>query len=187
MQAGLRPNPEVSLEVEDFGGNKEFSGFGESETTLKLSQPLELGGKRAARIQEAKAGKALVKFDYDVKRLEVMSQTAQAFYEVLGAQRRVELNEEFARLAQESVPAIQERVESGRASAVEQSRNNVAVASARITLEQAKGDLFAARRNLAAKCGDQGQLLEVSWETWSESRNLRHSGTMSGRSPRIPP
>ena len=153
VQAGLRPNPEVSLEVEDFGGNKEFSGFGESETTLKLSQLLELGGKRAARIQEAKAGKALVKFDYDVKRLEVLSQTAQAFYEVLGAQRRVELNEELARLAQESVPAIQERVKSGRASAVEQSRNDVAVASARIALEQAKGDLSAARRNLAAKWG----------------------------------
>ena len=72
-----------------------------------------------------------MKFDYDAKRLEVMSQTAQAFYEVLGAQRRVELNEELARLAQELVPAIQERVKSGRASTIEESRNNVAVASAR--------------------------------------------------------
>ena len=153
VQAGLRPNPEVSLEVEDFGGNKEFGGFGESETTLKLSQLLELGGKRAARMREAKARKALVKFDDDMKRLEVMSQTAQAFYEVLGAQRRVELNEELERLAQESVSAIQKRMESGGASAVEQSRNDVAVASARIALEQAKSDLSAARRNLAAKWG----------------------------------
>jgi cobalt-zinc-cadmium efflux system outer membrane protein len=42
---------------------------------------------------------------------------------------------------------------SGRASAVEESRNEVAVASARIALEQARGDLAAARRNLAAMWG----------------------------------
>lgn len=71
LQAGLRPNPEVSVEVEDFGGQKEFRGFGESETTLKFGQLLELGGKRAARIREAQAEKALVKFDCEVKRREV--------------------------------------------------------------------------------------------------------------------
>ena len=72
LQAGLRPNPEVSVEVEDFGGQKEFRGFGESETTLKFGQLLELGGKRAARIREAQAEKALVKFDCEVKRREVL-------------------------------------------------------------------------------------------------------------------
>ncbi len=153
LQAGLRPNPEVSVEVEDFGGQKEFRGFGESETTLKFGQLLELGGKRAARIREAQAEKALVKFDCEVKRREVLSQTAQAFYDVLGAQRRVQLNEALAKFAEELAPAIQRRVESGRASAVEESRNEVAVASARIALEQARGDLAAARRNLAAMWG----------------------------------
>jgi cobalt-zinc-cadmium efflux system outer membrane protein len=151
LQAGIRPNPEASLRVENFGLTHQIGEANES--TLELSQLLELGGKRRARLRDAQAGKALVRFDYEAKRLEVMANTAQAFYEVLGAQRRVALNEEVVKLAAEIAPEIQKRVEAGKASAVEQTRNDVAVASARIGLEQAKHDLTAARRKLAAKWG----------------------------------
>ena len=151
LQAGLTPNPEASLRVENFGPNHQFSEANES--TLELSQLLELGGKRAARLRDAQAGKALVRFDYEAKRLEVLAETAQAFFEVLGTQRRVALNEEVVKLAAEIAPEIQKRVDAGKASTVEQTRNDVAVATARIGLEQAKHDLVAARRKLASKWG----------------------------------
>ena len=37
LQAGFRPNPQISLDVEDIGGSGEFSGTDAMETTLALS------------------------------------------------------------------------------------------------------------------------------------------------------
>ena len=153
IQAGLRPNPAAGVQVENFAGGKEFRGFQETETTLELSQLVELGGKRAARLSEAQLGRELARFDYEAKRLDVLMATAQAFIEVLGAQRRVALSEEVVLLAEQFVPLMKKRVEAGKASAVEEARNDVAVASARIGLEQAKRDLAAARRRLATNWG----------------------------------
>ncbi len=44
LQAGLRPNPELEAEFENFAGNKEFSGAQSLETTLSLAQTFPLGG-----------------------------------------------------------------------------------------------------------------------------------------------
>ena len=41
----------LGVEVENIFGSKSFSGFSNSETTIRLSQLVELGGKRAARIR----------------------------------------------------------------------------------------------------------------------------------------
>ena len=48
-QAGVGPNPEIGLVVENFGGSGPYRSFRSTETTLQISQRLELGGKRSAR------------------------------------------------------------------------------------------------------------------------------------------
>jgi outer membrane protein, heavy metal efflux system len=153
LQAGLKPNPVVSLEGEDFLGGGEFNGFEQSQTTLSLGQLLELGGKRAARQQVARAGQVVVQFDYEAKRREVLRRTTEAFVEVLGAQRRVDLAEETAKLAGEFMPLIQERAAAGVASTLETARGEVALATAQIGVEQARRDLAAARRTLVTQWG----------------------------------
>ena len=45
IQAALYPNPEVVVEIEDFGGSGAFSGFDASETTIVLGQTILLAGK----------------------------------------------------------------------------------------------------------------------------------------------
>src|SRR5215207_9516327 len=153
LQAGLKPNPVASLESENFLGGGDFLGFQQSETTLSLGRLLELGGKRAARTEVARAGQAVVQFEYEVKRREVLRRTTEAFVEVLGAQRRVGLAEETAKLAGEFVPLIQKRAAAGVASTVETARGDVALATAQIGLEQALRDLASARRTLATHWG----------------------------------
>ena len=49
LQAGLSPNPEIGLELENFAGTGALGGTGALETTLVLSQLIELGGKKARR------------------------------------------------------------------------------------------------------------------------------------------
>lgn len=170
IQARLRPNPELSLEAEDVAGTREFRGGEQAERTLQLSQLVELGGKRPARIAEAQAGRALAGWDYQVKRVEVLRETTQRFIDVLVAQRRVALARETVSLNQTAVPLTERRVEVGKASAVETTRANVSVALAEIAGEQARRELLAAKASLAAM--------------WGETRSARFEG-VSGDLDRI--
>jgi cobalt-zinc-cadmium efflux system outer membrane protein len=55
-QARARPNPSINVMTENVAGSSPYSGFGRAETTLQYSQPIELGGKRSARIAAGEAG-----------------------------------------------------------------------------------------------------------------------------------
>jgi cobalt-zinc-cadmium efflux system outer membrane protein len=153
LQARLWPNPEMNVQTEDIGGTKQSSGVSASQTTLQLSQLIELGGKRKARVREAALTRELAKFDYETKRLDVLRKTVQAFVDVLSAQERVALAQENVRLAAALVPDVRRRVEAGKASAVEQTRIDVALASARIEMDQANRSLLSVRQHLAAQWG----------------------------------
>lgn len=155
LHAGLRPNPQVGVQVEDFAGGGEFRGLRESETTLELSQVIELGGKRAARLLEAKRGREVNRLEYETERLEVLKIAGDAFVDVLGGQERVALAEEFVQLAEKFGPILRKRAEAGKASALEEARNDAALASARLELDRAGRELSAARRRLAALWGDK--------------------------------
>ena len=133
LQAGLRPNPELGLDIENPTGSGAYSGADQMENTLTLSQLIELGGKRPARIFEAEAGRAVVEWEYQVKRVEVLKATTLAFIDALAAQRRLELAEEVVKVSGDTVKLTEERVNVGRGSAVEAIRAKVAVASARIS------------------------------------------------------
>ena len=153
IQAKLVPNPEISVEGEDFTRAAVPMATESMQNTLELSQLIELGGKRKSRIQEAQFDRAATEWDYQVKRLEVLKLTSLAFIDVLTAQRNVQLAEENVELAQGAIPVTQSRVEAGKASDVELVRTNTAVATARIRLTDAKRDLETARVNLAAQWG----------------------------------
>ena len=62
-QAALLPNPDLVLEVEDVAGTGDFGGASEAQTTLRVFQPIELGGDRRARRAVAAAHSALASFD----------------------------------------------------------------------------------------------------------------------------
>lgn len=151
LQAKLFPNPEVDFGSEDFGGSGQASGFDGSETTLALGQLIELGGKRRARVHEARFEQDLIGFGYETKKREVFLETHELFVDVLAGQRRVAVNEELVDLSNAFLPAMQKRVEAGKASAIEETRFRVAVATARIDLETARRGLTAARFRLAAQ------------------------------------
>jgi len=73
LQEGLIPNPEIGLEVENFGGQGEARGFETPETTLQLSQLIELGGKRSKRYQVASLETTLAEWDYETQRLNILA------------------------------------------------------------------------------------------------------------------
>ena len=73
LQAGLLPNPELELEVENFAGSGEVSGFDGSETTVALSQLVETAGKRSKRRRAGELDAAVAGWEYEAARLEVFA------------------------------------------------------------------------------------------------------------------
>lgn len=88
-QAGVRPNPVIGLEAEDFGGSRPYSGFGRSQFTLSASQVLELGGKRPARVAAGAAGVEAARLTRDQARHEFASALGGAYLEAEVADRRL--------------------------------------------------------------------------------------------------
>lgn len=152
-QAGLLPNPVAGLTVEDVAGTGSRSGAEQAETTLRLGQPIELGGKRAARVSEASRGRDLNAWDYEQLRLDVVTATTRAFISVLGAQERVALADQTVQLAEQMVTSVGRLVNAGREPGAEATRAEVALAAARIDRAQAQRDLDTARQGLAAMWG----------------------------------
>ncbi len=172
LQAGLRPNPELAFDVQNFLGSNKARGFQESETTLTISQLVELGGKRAARVREAGAERNVKLLTHEAKRLEALEVTARSFADVLGAQRKVERSKELSALANELLPLIETRLQAGKASAAEQARGAAAAASSLALIEKANGELAAARRHLAAQWGRSEPDFDVAVGELSDTHKL---------------
>ena len=154
VQVGLVPNPELALEVEDVLGSGEVGGLREAQTTLQLSQLIELGGKRAARAQVADAVTSQRKREAARAQIEVLAAVAERFIHVVGDQQRLMLAGETTRLAEESLDQARRRVEAGRASPIEEKRARILLARARIDQEHTEHELQTSRRQLAALWGD---------------------------------
>jgi len=171
VQAGLLPNPEVEVEVEELAGEGERSGFDAAEMSLVLGQLIELGGKRAGRKKLAALSTAIGAWDYESKRLDVFTDTVRAFVKVLAAQRRLALSQDSLGLAEQVRQAVSERVKAGKVSPLEETKAGVELSIGRIKLEQAKRELDAARESLAAMWGSAAATFaraEGSFETIDE-------------------
>jgi outer membrane protein TolC len=81
LQAGRRPNPEISVGGENLAAMGGTGLFNYTESTVQLSQRIELGGKRAARIRTGEREKALAGRRLELKKAELMAATSLAFVE----------------------------------------------------------------------------------------------------------
>ena len=150
LQAGLLPNPEIKVEVEEFGGTGGRAGFDSSETSIQIGQLIELADKRSKRTHLATLEKDLAKLDFESKRLDVMSEVARAFIGVLAAQEQLSLSKELIDLSEKAYSTVAERIRAGEDSPVEETKAKIALSNTRIEFERAGKELVSARHQLAA-------------------------------------
>jgi len=150
LQASLWPNPELEVEVEEVGGSGERSGFDAAETTIQLSQLIEMGDKRSKRTKLASLEKKLAGSDYEAKRLDVFTEVTKAFTEVLAAQQRLKLTDELLQLSEELVDTVTKRVDAGKDSPLEKTRAAVVLSNIKIQHQQAVQNLKFTRKQLAS-------------------------------------
>jgi len=154
FQAGLRPNPELSLEMENLGGSGDYSGLDNAESTALVSQRLELGGKRTLRQELGRRSHRSARKEFDILKNEVLARTVERFFAVLSAQNRLALAGEQIDLASRILSTVRQRVASGKSPAVEIVRFKSILATAQIRRETARQELAAARAALCSAWGD---------------------------------
>lgn len=154
IQAGALINPEVSYEQDNSFGSRNYRGTKSAETTLQVSQLFELFGKRDARIAVGRASVEGAAIERKAVRLQILSETAIAFLNVLGLQRRIQILDEQVAALERLTPLLQRRVDAGASSPAETGRAEVAAALVKADRERTKASLSSARRELAVLMGD---------------------------------
>ncbi|WP_380879222.1 metal transporter [Sphingomonas sp. DBB INV C78] len=162
--AGLRPNPSVTVETENVAGTGPYRGTDAAETTASLTLPIELGGKRSARIAVAKARTGRATVEAAVAQADLRLRVILAYVEATAAERRLDTAIDQARIAAESLRAAMVRVQAGRASPIEAQRANVARLNAEAEAMRAERLAELSRFTLAQLVGEPvAGALDASW------------------------
>lgn len=169
-QAGKRPNPEASFEVENFGGSGAYSGAESAEVTLGVQQKFERGGKRAARIEAALGKEDVASAEISILRREIVAQTKIDFVKVLSAMATVDMMSQSVKRLEALVPQLEKRVEAGGSLKADSARGKLAAGRARVALEKARIDLKSVKAQLVTNWSGS------SSEAATVSGRLRHNG-----------
>lgn len=152
-QAGARPNPSVGVVVENIGGSGPYGGWSAAETTVQVEQPLELGGKRAARIDAGRASVEAARRRLDQSRADFAFDLAGAYGEAEAADRRVNLSRDGLALAREDLRAARALVGAGKEAELRALQAEAAATAAQATLSVAEADRAGAYARLTALAG----------------------------------
>ena len=154
-QAGRLPNPELAY-------LREGQQTGTRTTTVQINQPIELGGKRQARVALAQGALGLARSEQLAVRRQVRAEVIAAWYDVLVARQRQELAEALGELARKSVEVAGKRVAAGKISPIDETKARLAAADAAMELNQAKAQLVLARTKLGALVGRPADAIDIT-------------------------
>ena len=146
QQAGLIPNPVLSVDAEDTRRDTRTTG-------VKLSQTLELGGKRGARIDVATRAQDAAALTLEQRRNTLRADVIDSYYSALRAQERLDLAQRSLALAERGLVVANARVTAGKTSPVEATRAQVQLSEIRLELNRAQMGLTDGYRRLAASTG----------------------------------
>jgi cobalt-zinc-cadmium efflux system outer membrane protein len=123
-QAGLRPNP--TIEVEQSTGR--FTGStGESELSVGIAVPIELGGKRRHRIELARAELEASEAEVADRERRLTNEVRALYAEALAAIRELSTLEELNDLDLKTTRFVQARVNEGETAPIELNQLRVEV------------------------------------------------------------
>ena len=172
VQAGVRPNPIVGLETENIGQSYSVTSPAQEQTTLSVSQALETGGKRSARISAAGA-------TLNATRLQNAQANAIFAYDLaiayVGAElyaRRADLAAESLARAQEDERAARALVNAGREADLRAVQANAAVTAAQADVEAARADVTESLVRLSGLVGHPQPYTGISQSLLALAQNL---------------
>lgn len=155
-QAGAWRNPELALDVENFAGKGPMQGFDSAETTLSVSQTLELGGKRQARLAGARQDLNLALAREVQAQADYAAALAIAYAEAEAAEARAGQAKELLEAALSDARATRLLVEAGKEANLRALQAQAEAQSAQANLDGAAAERDAAFGKLSALAGVEG-------------------------------
>jgi cobalt-zinc-cadmium efflux system outer membrane protein len=149
-QAGLRPNP--TLDFEQTTGR--FTGAaGESERSIGVALPIELGGKRRRRIELAQAELEASEAEVADRERTLSAEVRANYAEALAALRELEITESLNNLDLQTTRFVQARVNEGETAPIELNLLRVEVDRLRSRRALVEGRLKAGLLRLKSLAG----------------------------------
>jgi cobalt-zinc-cadmium efflux system outer membrane protein len=166
-QAGVRANPTLDLQLEDFGGTDAFSGTGGAQATYTLSQEFSLGGDRRARRRAAEGNAAAAYIRAGLSRADLQEAVETAFVEAQAAETLARIATTRVATAKALSASVDRRVAAARDPAAAGSRVAAQLAEAEAAEAGAITRANAAKAVLASYWGGASALLidSQSFET----------------------
>lgn len=161
-QAAARPNPTLGLVVENAAGSGPYKDFDGAETTLSIEQPLELGGKRAARTSAAQADLAAARARAAQGQVDFARDLALAYAEAEAAQQRLTIARDSVDLAQADARVARLLVDNGKEAQVRAVQAEAGLAAARAELGSAQAEAETALARLSALAGSPAAYTAVA-------------------------
>lgn len=150
-QAGLRPNPTLSA-----GGAKQLGGADNNQTT-EIMLPMEIGGRRAARIAVARRELEIREFAVSNQERLLAADVRTKFGEALAAVKKLEVIEKTLSAAQQGYDLVVARVVDGKSAPLEQNMLLVEVNRLKSIRETSEGKAETAMFELRNMIGMKPQ------------------------------
>jgi len=137
-QAGAYPNPTIGGQTGSGALRDPSIGPRVNEYGMTLHQTVEWPGMRAARQDAADAGLASATVGLDEAKLNLIAEVKQTFYELLLAERTVDLLQQNLEIVQDVLRIVRARVRSGEGPQFEAVKAEVEVLKAKQEMTKAK-------------------------------------------------
>jgi cobalt-zinc-cadmium efflux system outer membrane protein len=151
-QAGLYPNPTVGYYGDEIRGGSYHSG----KEGAFISQTIVLGGKLGAAKETAEQQRLKAVTNVDAQRYRVLSAVRSLYYQVLAAQRLVDVRRQLLSLANDAVETSHQLGNVGQADRPDVLQAEVEAEQAGLALDSAKQDYLSLWQTLAATTGNPG-------------------------------
>ena len=172
-QAGVRPNPNVTVEAENAIGTGPYNVLGQAEITATYSQTIERGGRRQARVALADRDIAVVEAGGVINRLDLAARVQRAFMDVLIADARLQIAQSRLSIEQGMRTEAIRRVRGYRDPLFVETAANARVREAELAIEQVVAERSAAVILLASFWGEDGTDLQPQGDVLTPSGNGR--------------
>lgn len=162
IQAGLRPNPVLGLELENFAGSGNNRNFNSAEITAAVTQRLELGGKRDKRQFLAGLKARVLAASITHTEQDVAIATDRAFTDLLATRELRRIAQENLASSQEQVETLSSLIEAGAASSIDGNKAKLELSEVRERLAEARSAETKAASSLSRLWGGGSSNLAAS-------------------------
>lgn len=162
QQARARPNPSLSVYAENFIGDRTRNATDQQQTTFQIDQPIELGGKRSARIAAGEAGVVAARARGVAGRLGYAAELARAYAGAELAERRIGLAEANAEAASADLKVAGALVAAGKEARLRQVQAETEFNTAQADLEDARAQKTVTLARLSALAGSATPFTSVA-------------------------